>query len=134
LGGLLILGAISLLAPENYLFVPLLLWLAGCALWFVAMRRPWVIAWLGAIAGAYAGLHLAAPSRATERYLPTHVETADVAAGIDRLGLFQDDWASSLAWTTLATACIAALLLVLLPLALGWRALLGRNPGKVRSI
>jgi hypothetical protein len=60
--GLLVLGAMYLVAPENLLMVPLLLWLAGGILWFVALGQLPTIAWLGAVAAASAALHLAAPA------------------------------------------------------------------------
>ncbi len=60
--GLLFLGAMYLVVPQNLLVVPLLLWLAGSALWFLAVgsRRP--IAVVAAVAAACIGVHLAAPA------------------------------------------------------------------------
>src|SRR5581483_3127571 len=60
--GLLFLGAMYLVVPQNLLVVPLLLWLAGSALWFLAVgsRRP--IAALAAVAAACIGVHLVAPA------------------------------------------------------------------------
>ena len=46
----------------------------------------------------------------------------------------QDEWGYLLIWATLGIACIAALSLVLLPLAFGWRTIFSRNPGKFRTI
>ncbi len=67
-------------------------------------------------------------------YFAAYVKPADLTRVTDRLELFQDEWGYLLVWATLAIACIAALSLVLLPVAFGWRTIFSRNPGKARTI
>lgn len=130
--GLLVLGAMPFVAPENLLVVPLLLWLAGSVLWFVAVGQARAIAWVVAVAAACAGLHLAAPSLGLSTLALSDYKGVVLAA--DRPQLFQDEWGRPLAWIMLAIASIAALSLVLLPLVYGWRSIFSRNPGKFRTI
>jgi hypothetical protein len=67
-------------------------------------------------------------------YFAAYVKPADLPHVTDRLELFQDEWGYLLVWATLGIACIAALSLVLLPLAFGWRTIFSQNPGKFRTI
>jgi len=67
-------------------------------------------------------------------YFAAYVKPGDLPRVTDRLEIFQDEWGYLLVWATLAIACIAALSLVLLPLAFGWRTIFSRNPGKFRTI
>jgi SAM-dependent methyltransferase len=67
-------------------------------------------------------------------YFAAYVKPADLSRVTDRLELFQDEWGYLLVWATLGIACIAALSLVLLPVAFGWRTIFSRNPGKFRTI
>jgi hypothetical protein len=67
-------------------------------------------------------------------YFAAYVKPADLARVTDRLELLQDEWGFLLVWATLGIASIAALSLVLLPLAFGWRTIFSRNPGKLRTI
>ncbi len=60
--GLLFLGAMYFVTPENLLIVPLVLWLAGSVLWCLAVGRTRPIAWLAATAVGCAAVHLAAPA------------------------------------------------------------------------
>jgi hypothetical protein len=121
--GLLILGAMSFIAPQSLLIVPLLLWLAGGALWFWATGQVRAAAWIAAVAIVSVALYLATPllgppaAAAAEAALPLRAE-----------------WSRTLAWTILGVASIAALSLVVLPLAYGWRTILSRSPGKLRTI
>jgi hypothetical protein len=125
--GLLILGAMSVIAPQGLLVVPLLLWLAGGALWFLATGHVRAIAWIGLVAAACMALYLAVPLLGSSM-------AGDLAPHLDRRGTRPDEWSQALAWAILAIASIAALSLVVLPLVYGWRTILGRNPGKLRSI
>src|SRR5262249_60367458 len=78
-------------------------------------------------------LHTPLPT--TDRpYSGGYVKPADLPRVSDRLELLQDEWGFLLVWATLAIACVAALSLVLLPLAFGWRTIFRRNPGKFRTI
>jgi SAM-dependent methyltransferase len=67
-------------------------------------------------------------------YFAAYVKPADLVRVSDRLELLQDEWGFLLVWATLGIACVAALSLVLLPLAFGWRTIFSRNPGKFRTI
>ena len=67
-------------------------------------------------------------------YFAAYVKPADLPRASDRLELLQDEWGFLLVWATLGIACIAALWLVLLPVAFGWRTIFSRNPGKFRTI
>ena len=67
-------------------------------------------------------------------YFAAYVKPGDLPRVTDRLELLQDEWGFLLVWATLGIACIAALSLVLLPLAFGWRTIFSRNPGKFRTI
>ena len=67
-------------------------------------------------------------------YFAAYVKPADLTSVTDRLELFQDEWGYLLVWATLGIACIAALSLVLLPVAFGWRTIFSHNPGKFRTI
>jgi spermidine synthase len=67
-------------------------------------------------------------------YFAAYVKPGDLLRITDRLELFQDEWGYLLLWATLAIACLAAMSLVLIPLAFGWRTIFRRNPGKFRTI
>jgi hypothetical protein len=67
-------------------------------------------------------------------YFAAYIKPADLPRVTDRLELLQDEWGFLLVWATLGIAAIAALSLVLLPLAFGWRTIFSRNPGKFRTI
>ena len=67
-------------------------------------------------------------------YFAAYVKPADLPRVTDRLELLQDEWGFLLVWATLGIACIAALSLVLLPVAFGWRTIFSHNPGKFRTI
>ena len=145
LGGLLVLAAMGLLSPEHLLFVPLLLWLAGSVLWFVAVGRMRSIAWVAAAAVVCAGVHLAASAHepspmpaaaelAGTAYAGAYLQPTSAMLPADRLDLLQGGRDDLLVWATLGIASVAALLLVLLPLLFGWRSIFSRNPGKLRTI
>jgi hypothetical protein len=121
--GLLILGAMSVITPHSLLIVPLLLWLVGGAVWFRAMGQVRAVAWIGLVAVASIGLYAAGPLGGS----PAPV-AADAALPL------RAEWSRALAWAILAVASIAALSLVVLPLVYGWRTILSRNPGKLRTI
>ena len=59
--GLLFLLAMYVFRPENLLIVPLVLWFAGSALWFLALGRPRTIGWLAALAIACVAGHTLLP-------------------------------------------------------------------------
>ncbi len=129
LSGLLILGAMSVIAPRSLLVVPLLLWLAGGTLWFLATGQVRALAWIGLVGAACMALYLGVPL--LESPAPM---AADLAPTADRQAAMPDALSQALAWAILAIASIAALSLVVLPLVYGWRTILGRSPGKLRSI
>lgn len=120
--GLSILVAMSFLAPQTLLLIPLLLWLAGGALWFLATGNARAAAWVGLVAALSVGLYLTALAGSPAP------EATDAALPL------RHEWSTALAWAILAVASIAALSLVVLPLVYGWRTILSRNPGKLRTI
>lgn len=67
-------------------------------------------------------------------YFAAYVKTEDLTRVTDRLEIFQDEWGYLLVWATLGIATIGALLLVLLPVAAGWRTLFGPTRGKFSTI
>jgi predicted membrane-bound spermidine synthase len=54
-------------------------------------------------------------------YFAAYVKPADLSRVTDRLELFQDEWGYLLLWATLGIAAIAALVLVAIPVLVGWR-------------
>jgi spermidine synthase len=67
-------------------------------------------------------------------YFAAYEKLGDLPHITDRLELFQDDWGYLLLWATLAVACVASLVLILLPVVLGWRTIFSHNPGKFGTI
>ena len=67
-------------------------------------------------------------------YFAAYVKTRDLPRVTDRLDLLQDEWGYLTVWATFAIACIAAFILVLLPVIFGWKAIFHRSPGKLRTI
>ena len=67
-------------------------------------------------------------------YFAAYVKPGDLTRTTDRLELFQDEWGYLLLWATLAIAAIAALVLVAIPVLLGWRTIFSRTPGQLRVI
>jgi spermidine synthase len=67
-------------------------------------------------------------------YFAAYVKTGDLPHVTDRLDLLQDEWGYLTVWATFGIACIAAFILVLLPVIFGWRAIFRYSPGKFRTI
>jgi spermidine synthase len=67
-------------------------------------------------------------------YFAAYVKPADLPRVTDRLELLQDEWGYLLLWATLGLACATAALLVLLPLAFGWRTVFSAYPGKALTL
>jgi len=67
-------------------------------------------------------------------YFAAYVKPGDLTRTTDRLELFQDEWGYLLLWATLGIAAIAALVLVAIPVLLGWRTIFSRTPGQLRVI
>jgi predicted membrane-bound spermidine synthase len=67
-------------------------------------------------------------------YFAAYEKVGDLPHLTDRLELFQDDWGYLLLWATLGVACTASLVLILLPVLLGWRSIFSRHPGKLGTI
>ena len=67
-------------------------------------------------------------------YFAAYVKTGDLPRVVDRLDLLQDEWGYLTVWATFGIACVAAFVLVLMPVAFGWRAIFRHNPGKFRTI
>ncbi|HVT52897.1 MAG TPA: hypothetical protein VHE77_15055, partial [Dongiaceae bacterium] len=67
-------------------------------------------------------------------YFAAYEKLQDLPRITDRLELFQDDWGYLLLWATLGVACAASLVLIVLPVILGWRSIFSHNPGKLGTI
>jgi hypothetical protein len=67
-------------------------------------------------------------------YFAAYEKPSDLPKITDRLELFQDDWGYLLLWATLGVAAAVSLVLILLPVLLGWRAIFQHNPGKLGTI
>jgi hypothetical protein len=67
-------------------------------------------------------------------YFAAYVKVQDLPHITDRLEHVQDEWGYLLLWATLGVAGVAALLLIAIPVAFGWRAIFSRYPGKGRTI
>ena len=67
-------------------------------------------------------------------YFAAYEKAGDLPHLTDRLELFQDDWGYLLLWATLGVAAAVSLVLILLPVVLGWRSIFSHNPGKLGTI
>jgi spermidine synthase len=67
-------------------------------------------------------------------YFAAYEKAGDLPRIADRLELFQDDWGYLLLWATLGVATAVSLVLILLPVLLGWRSIFQHNPGKLGTI
>ena len=67
-------------------------------------------------------------------YFAAYVKPGDLTRTTDRLEIFQDEWGYLLLWATLGIAAIAALVLVAIPVLVGWRTIFSRTPGQLRVI
>ncbi|MDQ7249674.1 hypothetical protein [Dongia sedimenti] len=67
-------------------------------------------------------------------YFAAYEKASDLPRITDRLELFQDDWGYLLLWATLGVATAVSLVLILLPVLLGWRSIFSHNPGKLGTI
>ena len=67
-------------------------------------------------------------------YFAAYVKPADLSRVTDRLEIFQDEWGYLLLWATLGIAGLAAIVLVAIPVLLGWRTIFSRYPGQFRTI
>ncbi len=76
----------------------------------------------------------ARPLTNSRPYFAAYVKPWDLPRVLDRLELLQDEWGYLLVWATFVIAALAALVLVLLPVVFGWRALFSRSRGKSATI
>ena len=67
-------------------------------------------------------------------YFAAYVHPTDLPKTLDRLELFQDEWGYLLLWVTLGFAAIAGLLVMAIPVVVGWRTAFSRYPGKAQTI
>ncbi len=63
-------------------------------------------------------------------YFAGYVKARDLLQGYGHLDQLQDDWGYLLIWATFVVACLAAVSLILIPLAFGWRIVFSRSRGK----
>ena len=63
-------------------------------------------------------------------YFAAYIKFADFGNFLDKLDLVQDEWGYLLLWATLIIGTVFALVLVLFPVAFGWRSIFQRQPGK----
>lgn len=85
-----------------------------------------------ALAGAY--VFDTRPLTNDRPYFAAYLRPGDLPRVTDRLELMQDEWGYLLVWATFGIACLAALALVALPVAFGWRTIFSRQPGKAGTI
>ena len=93
--------------------------------------------WHGLIAGDATASQYVFDTRPLTNWRPyfaAYEKFADLPRTLDRLDLFQDDWGYLLLWATLGVAAICAGVLILIPVAIGWRRVFARSPGKVGTI
>lgn len=64
-------------------------------------------------------------------YFAGFVKPGDIPHFLDRLETISDEWGYLLLWATLVLALLFGLLLLVLPVVFGWRALFSREPGKL---
>jgi hypothetical protein len=67
-------------------------------------------------------------------YFAAYVHPTDLPKTLDRLELFQDEWGYLLLWLTLGFAAIAGVLVMAIPIVVGWRTAFSRYPGKAQTI
>lgn len=67
-------------------------------------------------------------------YFAAYERPGDLLRTLDRLDLFQDDWGYLLLWATLGVAAVCAAVLVVIPIAVGWRTVFSHSPGKLGTI
>jgi spermidine synthase len=70
-------------------------------------------------------------------YFAAYVKTKDLPAILfdpDRLEPLQDEWGYLLIWATLGIACVAAAVLLAIPLVFGWRSIFAKTPGKSLTV
>jgi hypothetical protein len=67
-------------------------------------------------------------------YFAAYVKTADLPRILDRLELLQDEWGYLLIWATLGVACATAAVLLIIPVAWGWRSIFSKSRGKFLTV
>jgi SAM-dependent methyltransferase len=67
-------------------------------------------------------------------YFSAYVKPGDLRLAADHLAMLQDEWGYLVVWATFGLACTAASVLVLVPLAIGWRGVFGAMPGKAGTL
>ncbi len=67
-------------------------------------------------------------------YFAAYVKPGDLPSVTDRLSTLQDDWGYLLIWATLFVATIAAIVLIAIPLAFGWRVAFSASRGKAGTV
>ncbi len=67
-------------------------------------------------------------------YFAAYLKPHDLPKILDRLELVQDEWGYLLLWATLGIAAATATVLVLIPVAFGWRTVFSAAPGKAGTV
>ena len=67
-------------------------------------------------------------------YFAAYIKPQDLPEIANRLELVQDEWGYLLLWATLAIAVATASVLIVIPVAFGWRSLFGASRGKGLTI
>jgi hypothetical protein len=76
----------------------------------------------------------AVPLTNARPYFAAYEKVGDLPHTLDRLDLFQDDWGYLVLWATVAVAALCALVLIIVPVAVGWRSVFQRMPGKIGTV
>ncbi len=71
-----------------------------------------------------------APLTNDRPYFAGYIKPADLLAFAAMLDAVSDQWGYLLLWATLGLACIFGVILLLIPVAFGWRTIFSRQPGK----
>jgi spermidine synthase len=67
-------------------------------------------------------------------YFAGYTRSWDLPLIFERLDSLSDEWGYLLVWATLLLSCFFGLLLLIIPILSGWRAIFSREPGKIGII
>jgi SAM-dependent methyltransferase len=72
-----------------------------------------------------------APVTDERPYLAGYVKPYEILGALQNFGAISDDWGFLLLWVSLSQSLLAGAVLILLPVAFGWRTIFQRQPGKL---